>query len=264
MCTLSSKEFKKFLELNPVLLGDGSPEPCDAYQFAKKLGLDDQTIQAYKLSNAIGPINRSELRQRCDLVKSDDEILGAILSILAWGGMSHGNPGKFWSKTNCAEPLIRIIHEMRCTDQNIDPVDAFMLFHKAWSKNDLPYMGISFYTKILFFFFPGSSEIEAPIIDQFVAKSLDVLFCTDSKHPNFLGSDGYPKQYQNSQHARSSYQRYLSCLDTLRQQPELCTQTKFSRSHIEWLLFRRGFWRNYIISVYKNGTIKILYKGDVC
>jgi len=243
------------MELNPIPLEDGKAEPGDPYLFAKNLGIDEQTLRAYKLCDKAGrhgPLTRDELRLRCDSAESDDEIRGAILSVLAWGGMSHGNPDKFWNQTNGAKPLISVIREMRCGGKKLDPVDAFMLFHKAWAAGELPYLRISFYTKILFFFFPGSPGTEAPILDQFVAKSLDVLFDPEPGNPSFTGPDDFPRQSQNAQSARVGYRRYLDCLDMLRQRPELRAKAELTRSQIERLLFRPGAWRNYVASSLKN------------
>jgi hypothetical protein len=239
------------MELNPVLIDNGGPQPGDPYVFASNLGLDEQTLRAYKLCDAAGvhgPIARDELLRRCKAAESDNEIRGAILSVLAWGGMSHGNPQKFWTGTNKAESVICIIREMRCEDKNLDPVKAFSLFNTARVHGKLKYMGISFYTKILFFFFYGPPGTEAPILDQFVAKSLDLLFRNGSSRNAFTGSDGFPKEYASEESSGSMYRRYLECLDALRQEMELRTQIALSRSQVEWLLFRPGAWRNHVAS----------------
>jgi hypothetical protein len=126
----------------------------------------------------------------------------------------------------------------------LDPVAAFMLFNTARNDGLLPYLGVSFYTKVLFFFFPGSPAVEAPILDQFCAKSINALFTP----PVVRMWGNMPAVPTDSGKAAVMYRQYLECLDVLRTKIKARIGMSFSRSQVEWLLFRKeeGSWREVV------------------
>jgi hypothetical protein len=258
MPQLNLERFDEFLATIPDLLPEDAVDGADAYQFAQRLGISEQELQTLGVCDVTGQhsaLNRAMLRKRCDSSQTDAELKGAILSIFAWGGMSHGHPLRIWQSEKAMPTLIEIIRSMRATGESLDPVAAFKMFRVARREGKLPYLGVSFYTKVLYFFFPGSPKVEAPILDQFSAKSINALF--DDPPVPLWGA--MPAAPANPDTAAAMYARYLECVDILRSGLKSRTGEQFSRSHVEWLLFRPGpgSWRttsqNYPAT---NGTNK--------
>ena len=227
----------KFIETIPFSFSEDIVDGADPYKFGQKLGLSEQELRSLGLCDAngqLGALSRSMLRQRCDSARTDLELKGAILSIFAWGGMGHGHPVRIWKSPTVMPTLIKIIRDMRTKGKDLDPVAAFRLFREARLKGDLKYIGVSFYTKILFFFFPGSPEVEASILDQFSAKSINALF--DNQAVPMWGD--MPAEPADPAKASAMYARYLKCLDILRSTVQERTHRSLTSSQIEWLLFR--------------------------
>jgi len=241
--------FTLFLTTVPEPLPPDIPEGIDPVVFARRLGLSEDELRACGLVGIdipIGKLTRDALRIRCDKAVSKDEIIGALLSIFAWGGMSHGHPSRIWHSPSTMSNLVGIINELRRLGKHISPLDGFRLFAEARSHGLLPFLGLSFYTKILFFFFPDHLGNEAPILDRFVARSIDTLF--DNCPIPLWG--GVPAESDQPAIVTMMYDRYLSCLDELRNQMQIRTERIWSRSQIEWLLFRPGPWRDSVSEMY--------------
>lgn len=246
MCQLNPQRFRRFLALNNLPEEDNNRDGNDPAVFmSHALGLDDATLRRYKMrggSTRPGPLTREELRQRCDVARSDDALRGAILSILAWGGMKPQNLRGFWRSGIGFETLIELIRKMRVAKLPLDPVEAFSWFKAERQAGHLPFMRISFYTKILFFFFPGHPTSEAPILDQFVAKSINALF-----DGNPIPMDGdFPSDTLGKASACNAYRRYLKCLDILRERLAQHYRRSFSRGEVEYCIFRPGPWRDHV------------------
>jgi len=253
------KRFDEFMATVPVPMPEDSVDGKDPYKFAQNLGIHERDLQKLRLCDVAGQhgeLNRTMLRQRCTSANTDIEIKGAILSIFAWGGMVHGHPLRIWQSEATMPALIKIIKDMRNKGTDLDPVAAFMMFKEARIEGTLQYLGVSFFTKILFFFFPGSPAVEAPILDQFTAKSINALF---DAPPVPLWGD-MPADPANPKRACAIYARYLECLDILCIELQKRTRQAFSRSQVEWLLFRPGAdsWREI---VKKNNYCNTNFKG---
>jgi len=258
MPQVSIKRFEEFMATIPVPLPEDTRDGEDPYEFARKLGIHERDLQKLGLCNASGQheeLNRTMLKQRCTSANTDNEIKGAILSVFAWGGMVHGHPLRIWRSETTMPALIKIIKDTRNKGTELDPVAAFMLFIKARNENLLRYLGVSFFTKILFFFYPGSPSVEAPILDQFSAKGINALF--DVPPVPLWGN--MPAQPANPERACGIYAGYLACLDILRGELKKLKHQSFSRSQVEWLLFRpeAGSWREFVKNNnYSNTTLK--------
>jgi len=225
-----------FIGMNNPPWDDLKPIGMSPYEFSKKLGISDKDLKKYGLYDGGATtkfLSRNELKILCESAKTDSEITGAILSVLAWGGMSHGNPKRFWNSPDGLNAVVTIIRKMKTYAGQLDPIVAFSWFAKARSEGKLKGMAISYYTKILFFFFPSYMNIEAPIFDQFTAKSINVLF---SDCPIPMQGD-FPKESQKPEKSTEVYRQYLNCIDILRRNISTYHNTPCSRGQMEYLGF---------------------------
>jgi hypothetical protein len=111
------------------------------------------------------PLSREQLRDLC----RDKNLppLTAYACIMAWGGRDFGNYRR--SLEDGGERISRLICNLRSSTAT--RLEDFKTTQKA--ARSIPGLGISFYTKLLFFM---REEPDAYILDQWTAKSALVLF----------------------------------------------------------------------------------------
>ena len=101
--------------------------------------------------------------------------------IMAWGGMVNraNNPQMLYRKLKVDKParvaFIRALDKIRFG--NISNAEAFDLIQSLRETGYLPGLGVSFFTKVLYFLRPGKNAF---ILDQFTAKAINYL---NSKDP---------------------------------------------------------------------------------
>lgn len=102
--------------------------------------------------------------------------------ILAWGGIVNRarNPQmlvrKLMNDKPARQKLIRTLEQIR--NGNLSNGEAFDLFQSLRKENVLTGVGVSYFTKVLYFLRPGKHSF---ILDQFTAKAMNYLH---SKDPN--------------------------------------------------------------------------------
>jgi hypothetical protein len=111
------------------------------------------------------PLTREQVRDLCRDTKLPP--LTAYACIMAWGGRDFGNYRR--SLEDGGERIGRLIGNLRASTAN--RLADFKTAQKA--ARSIPGLGLSFYTKLLFFL---REEPDAYILDQWTAKSAVVLF----------------------------------------------------------------------------------------
>jgi hypothetical protein len=179
-----------------------------------------------------GLLNRTQLTALCQDPAVD--VLVGYAAVMAWGRRGVTSPN--YRKSLEPEPrkyLIAILHDLRnSTRSRID--DYAAMWRAAETINGL---GISYYTKLLFFFRPRQ---DCYILDQFTAKSSRIL----SDPPVVRLTSAYYPEPDTSQ---QEYENFCLWLD--REARNLSTLgTKWTAEQVEQALFdqRGGEWRRYV------------------
>lgn len=190
-----------------------------------------------------GKLNRGQLRTLCRDLKVDVLIIYA--AVMAWGGrgVKSNNYELSLGKTS-QKKLVSALTTIREDESTRE--EAFYIFQEA--AKGIKGLGISFFTKLLFFL--RKSE-DAYILDQFTAKSAKLLFV---KPPIRLTSQGFPQANTTPQ----EYEHFCNMVEQL--------SCVMQRSDINWTaekveqaMFdnRSGDWRKYLRThFYKKKNIR--------
>lgn len=196
------------------------------------------------------PINRAVLRQIC----LDPQVtpLAKYACIMAWGGQLFGNfdqsvlaPG--------LEPLIQALlasaNNRQIDFQNTQVASAA-----------IPGLGISFYTKLLFFLRPIQ---DAYMLDQWTAKSILLLQFPPVIRLGPRGTNGFYRAHPNT--TQIEYERFCQAVEALRgvlwpvgvpTNGEQVEMAMFDRSEPD------GFWRGFVKINFKHPVAgSLLAKG---
>lgn len=197
---------------------------------------------AWPAAHPTGQLTRLQLRDLCRDPKVD--VLIAYAAVMAWGGrgVDSRNYRLSLSKASRAA-LIPILKQLRASKASRqEDFDAM----KQAAQN-ITGLGISFYTKLLFFL---RKEADAYILDQFTAKSATLLF---DPCQVVLTPSGYP----DPDTAPAAYAWFCAAAEALgssRMPPPIWTGEVTEQAMFD---VRGGAWRKYLRSIYgKAGTKK--------
>ena len=191
-------------------------------------------------SYPIGQLTRIQLRKLCRDPQVD--VLIAYAAVMAWGGRGVDSRNYRLSLSKASRSaLIPTLTQLRASKANRqDDFDAMQ--QAAWNITGL---GISFYTKLLFFF---RKKADAYILDQFTAKSAQLLF---DPCQVVLTTSGYP----HSDNTPEAYERFCADAEALaatRNPPPAWTGEQVEQAMFD---VRGGAWRKHLRSIYgKNGS----------
>ncbi len=188
-----------------------------------------------------GKLTRPELRKLCRDTKVD--VLVAYAAVMAWGGRGVDSRNYRLSLEAQSRKNLGVILEALRKSTNDRQKDFEEMKRAAANIKGL---GISFYTKLLFFF---RKKPDAYILDQFTAKSSSLLF---DPCPVILTTSGYPDPNTTPE----SYESFCSNVEALAKSPQ--QPTVWTAEQIEQAMFdvRGGTWRKHIRSVYGKATTK--------
>jgi len=190
---------------------------------------------AWPGAHPIGQLTRIQLRNLCR--DPEVHILIAYAAVMAWGGRGVDSRNYRLSLSqSCREALIGILTRLRASDQNRQ-TDFADMQHAA---ENIKGLGISFYTKLLFFF---RKTADAYILDQFTAKSAKLLFAPCQI---VLNSSGYPDACNKP----ASYEWFCSKVELMgasRTSPPIWSGEQVEQAMFD---FRGGVWRKYLRSIY--------------
>jgi hypothetical protein len=186
-------------------------------------------------SHPTDQLTRTQLRKLCRDTEVD--VLIAYAAVMAWGGRGVQSRNYRSSLTESSrEPLIAILKKLCASTAN--RCDDFAAMQK--SAKDIKGLGISFYTKLLFFF---RKDADAYILDQFTAKSAKLLFdpCNVA-----LNSSGYPAP----NNLPASYEWFCAAIE--QSAASRAPDQIWTGEQVEQAMFdiRGGEWRRYLRSIY--------------
>ena len=188
-----------------------------------------------------GQLTRLQLRELCRDPKVD--VLIAYAAVMAWGG--RGVDSRNY-RLSLSEPsrsaLTSILRQLRASKANRQ--EDFAAMQKA--SQNITGLGISFYTKLLFFF---RKKADAYILDQFTAKSAKLLL---EPCQVVLTTSGYPHP-DNIPAAYVWFCAAAEALGSSRTPPPTWTGEQVEQAMFD---IRGGKWRKYIRSIYGSATTK--------
>lgn len=203
--------------------------------YLEKLNQLCELSLAWPAAHPTGQLTRVQLRNLCRDAKVD--VLVAYAAVMAWGGRGVDSRNYRLSlSAPSRKKLTDILNRLRASTQN-RKTDFERMQRAAENINGL---GISFYTKLLFFF---RRSADAYILDQFTAKSAKLLFdpCLVVLNPS-----GYPDQNNNP----TSYESFCASAEALG--TGRTPSPAWTGEQIEQAMFdvRGGAWRKHLRTVY--------------
>jgi hypothetical protein len=109
--------------------------------------------------------------------------LKLLFYIMAWGGMVNraNNPKLLYRKLKTDKEARRIVNDAlnEIRFGSLSNSQAFDLLQGLRKQGALPGLGVSFFTKVLYFLRPGKNAF---ILDQFTAKGMNYLHSKDPAH----------------------------------------------------------------------------------
>ena len=212
--------------------------------YLKKLNQLCELKLSWPVDHPTGQLTRLELRALCRDPEVD--VLIAYAAVMAWGGRGVDSRNYRQSLSDESRPhLIAILTQLRASRKNRQ--DDFGAMQAA--AENIKGLGISFYTKLLFFF---REKADAYILDQFTAKSAKLLFdpCLV-----ILNSSGYP----HPDNTPESYEWFCDAIEAMgagRTPPPIWTGEQIEQAMFD---VRGGVWRKYLRSIFgKAGSKKPL------
>ena len=181
-------------------------------------------------------LDRQQLRQLCR--DTDVDVLIGYAAVMAWGG--RGEFSRNYRLSLTGESLDRLreaLHALR--DSKNERKTDFENIQKA--AINIEGLGISFYTKLLYFFRENSN---AYILDQFTAKSAFILF-NDCKIK--LTHAGYP----DPKTIPEAYDWFCGEIEEIANSRK---ESGWTADKVEQAMFdkRNGSWRSYLRDVIAN------------
>jgi hypothetical protein len=192
-----------------------------------------------------GRLERSQLRLLC----RDDQVdvLIAYAAVMAWGGGGRGvqlrNYRLSLEDESSRNALTQILNQIRGSEATRESDFE----HMQNAANKIKGLGISFYTKLLFFM---RKKPDAYILDQYTAKSANLLF----DRCKVVLRDDYPDQKTTP----DTYEWFCHSVENLGSQ---CPQGWAAEGNdkgekVEQAMFdvHGGEWRRHVDSIYPSGA----------
>ena len=161
---------------NGTLLMDApSPASRNPQRLARVAGMPNYQQYSDK------PHNKRDVQAM--VLDRKNSSLKLFFYIMAWGGMVNraNNPQMLYRKLKADKQarvaFIRVLDKIRYG--NISNAESFDLIQSLRDSGYLPGLGVSFFTKVLYFLRPGK---HAFILDQFTAKAINYLNSKDPKN----------------------------------------------------------------------------------
>ena len=194
------------------------------------------------------PLTRSALRAIC--IDPAVTPLAKYACIMAWGGQRFGNFVK-----SCRAPALAPLIRALLASTNNRQID-FAPTQAAAAL--IPGLGISFYTKLLFFLRPVQ---DAYILDQWTAKSILLLQFPPVIRLGPLGYEGFARAHPATTPAE--YECFCKAVEGLRG-PLWPVGPPPTGEQVEMAMFDKpgGFWRGFVKSNFKHPVAgKLLVNG---
>ncbi|WP_407157697.1 hypothetical protein [Bradyrhizobium sp. STM 3557] len=200
------------------------------------------TATGHRLRGTYSPANLDRPLQRTDLVSlrdsEDAEVLDVCVFIFAWGGMKTPDGQALLNSGNrewvCVSELIR--------DGRVCYLEGYERFFRLSKAGKLPGCGPAYYTKLLFFL-PKSGLRRGVIMDQWTARSINLLTGMDLVSIRGSGRRGWVLPSNDAR----VYENFCNAVGSL------AAQTDCSIEETEKRLFSEGGrvpanWRKHVIA----------------
>ena len=236
---MSQEHIDKFWNCFPI--PPAQPAVGDSPQaYLAKLNQLCELTLAWPGAHPLGQLTRIQLRKLCR--DAEVHVLIAYAAVMAWGG--RGVDSRNYRVSLSAESLpylTAILTKLRASSKNRQVDFAEMQL----AAENIPGLGISFYTKLLFFF---RDQADAYILDQFTAKSAKLLF---DPCQIVLNASGYP----DADNTPLSYEWFCSAAESMG--AGRTTLPIWTGEQVEQAMFdvRGGVWRKYLRSIYGGGSL---------
>jgi len=192
------------------------------------------------------PLTRAQVRTICTDMRVD--VLEAYAVAMAWGGQNRDH----FRNSVIARRLPTLLHQLRSGGSRLTD---FGITQTA--ANHIGGLGISFYTKLLYFFRPTP---DAYILDQWTAKSARLLFnpCQISLNGDLPDPDTTPAQYDWFCAQLDNFARIIW--------PTIAPVTGEDAEVAIFDVGRgKGEWRKYVVAHFENDAVaKAIRAGAEC
>ncbi len=167
--------------------------------------------------------------------------LACVIGILAWGGVRRSN-----ALLALQQPMtwVNICEGIR--SGAIDRQAAYDLFREAKRTSALQGIGPAFFTKFIFFFM-GRRPASGYIMDQWTARSVNLIFGRPVVITRGIGSQSarMPSQIVCDSNTSANYEAFCECVEWLADEagvsPEEAELSLFSEGR------GKGAWRSYVV-----------------
>ena len=176
---------------------------------------------------------RDKLFDYCKDFNNDN--LNVLVAILSWGGMHRSN-GKILFENH--KTVLDLVEKLRTKKYNTRE-EAFLDFYNKRVQNDLPGLGIGYYTKLICFLSP---HLNGYIMDQWAGKSINLLL-----NRKIVGLTA--EWVSEDRNDVNTYKEFCTKID------ELSKILECDGFEAEKRIFSvgngKGLWRNYLKENYK-------------
>ncbi len=186
-----------------------------------------------------GQLNRSQLRALCR--DKGVDVLVAYAAVMAWGGRNYHNYRISLANEN-RRSLITILEALRSSSKSRQ--EDFAAMQKA--AENIKGLGISFYTKLLFFI---RENPDAYILDQFTAKSARLLFDDCRVALNY-------SDFPDPGTSPESYDWFCEAIESLAHSRGALTSWTGEQTEQAMFDVRGGKWRTHVRKIYGKGQVK--------
>lgn len=112
-------------------------------------------------------LDRAKLFEFC--AKKNNSNLAVTMAVIAWGVMRYDHARFLLANWNNLNPIIQRLRNNEIANRQ----EAFLIFWEAKNRKMFTHMGISYYTKLIYFIQP---KLNGYILDQWTAKSINLLY----------------------------------------------------------------------------------------
>lgn len=235
--TIRQQAFQTLKNLYPRLPAQG-PVGYAPDSFLRKAAINTTQIVGFRLSQ---PLDRSKVRSIC--TNPNIPALDAYCVAMAWGGQRRNH----FRNSITADNLVPFLDQLR----NYHPASRAGGFNLAKGHaQTINGLGISFYTKLLYFFLP---EPTSYILDKWTALSVSALF--EDSPIGLMNTNWHPvNALPHPQTSGHQYQRYCEYLDALALEMEQVNPLGWTGETMEMAIFDRpdGAWRDSVIKFHES------------
>lgn len=238
-----------FIKMLPLANEKQPAVGCSVDKYAKSVQKQYQSLDLSPCQFPAKQLTRQQVYDYCHDKNEDgqfrNDIVGCFLVIMAWGGANRrhvalllANPDKTWET---------VLNNLRLG--NYSRRDAYEAFFNLRTNGNLPGVGPSYYTKLIYFLRPKHQSENGYIdmgyiMDQWTAKSMNILQRNSVVRLNTYG-------LVLDTNTADEYEDFCQSIDTLTSAINTNLSKKYLGDDIEVSIFsiggrHPGAWRKYL------------------